>query len=143
MKPQVKQIHGYALELYDALHEQGSDEGEDGRVFRGSITKAFQTLGISNGYYTSTQRLLASLGAIETVQRGARGIETVIQLHDRPTLEELAAVTLTKPTSAATLALDQRLSDIEKRIGRLDIVKALAELEARIATIEKESLSGT
>lgn len=129
-----KPIHDFALRLYDSMAEHAK-ESDDGH-FHGSITAVFRELGSSNSSYTPITRLLLSTGAITCLQRGARAIESVYALGERPTEEELLSVALTTKAKPDTLLLQQQVNDIDKRIGRLDIVEALASLEARVSKLE-------
>ncbi len=140
-----KPLHLNALRLYDKMYEQAQST-EDG-YFHGSIVQQFATLGISNGSYSSITGMLKQVGAITQLQRGARGIESIYQLGGRPTVEELSSVLspsdLTKLTKADMLVVVQQLTDIEKRIGRLDIVQALVDMERRISALEQKESNVT
>ena len=122
--------------LYDHLDANAVEE-DDVRIFRGSIVKAYDDLGISHSHYSNVQKMLVESGAIEMLQRGARGIESVYQLNGRPSPEKLRKSPLTKTNSRATVALEQRIADIQRQIGGLDIVAALADLEKRLGKLEK------
>ena len=121
--------------LYDYLDSKAVEE-EGERLFRGSIVAAYDELKISHSHYSNVQKLLVNSGAIELIQRGARGIQSVYQLHGRPDSEELRNVHLTKPGRLDTVALEQRVADIQRQIGGLDIVAALADLEKRLGVLE-------
>ncbi len=142
-----KPLHLNALRLYDKMEEQAQSH-EDGH-FHGSIVQLFATLGISNGSYSPITGLLKQMGAITQLQRGARGIESVYQLGGRPTVEDLLSTVvsspsdLTKLTKADMLVVVQQLTDIEKRIGRLDIVEALVNIERRISALEQKESNVT
>lgn len=125
-----------ALMLYDYLESKAVEDDIEGRVFRGSIVAAYDELKISHSHYTTVQRMLVESGAMELVQRGARGIESVYRLNGRPDPENLRKLSLTKPDNRATVALEQRVADIQRQIGGLDIVQALADLEKRLAVLE-------
>ncbi len=129
----IKPVYEQALQLYDAMKKQSTN----GR-YSGSITKTYRDLGLANGNYTAITRLLLGVGAITCEQRGARNIESIYKVDERPTLEELSSVTLTTRPKADTVLYEQRLADLDKRIGRLDIVKALANLESRVSKLENE-----
>jgi hypothetical protein len=124
-----------ATMLYDHLDSKAVDE-DGGRFFRGSIVAAYDELGISHSHYSTVQRLLVVSGAMELIQRGARGIESVYLLHGRPDPDKLRKLSLTKPDNRATVALEQRVADIQRQIGGLDIVQALADLEKRLGELE-------
>ncbi len=128
----IKPLHANALQLYDRMLE----EADDDNLFTGSITATFRNLGISNGNYTIVTRLLNGIGAITCLQRGARSLPSIYRIGKRPTPEELSSVTLTSKPRADTVLLEQRLADMEKRIGRLDIVLALANIETRVGDLE-------
>ena len=74
------------------------------------------------------------------MQRGARGAPTVLVLHSPPTLETWATLPdsdLTTRPDAATI-LEQRVDDLTKQIGGIDIAEALKNLETRIQKLERE-----
>ncbi len=132
----IKPVHGFALQLYDKMADnaKGSEDGN----FHGSITALFHELGTSNGRYSAITGLLQTLGAITCLQRGARGIESIYSLGGRPTEEDFASVPLTSKANRATLLVQQQINDIDTRVGRLNVVEALANLEARISKLERK-----
>ncbi len=133
----LRPLHNHALQLYDLMAERAK-ESDDGN-YHGSITATFQELGTSNGSYSAITGLLQTLGAITCLQRGARGIESIYTLGGRPTEEDFLSVALTAKANPAMLLVQQQLNDIDTRIGRLNVVEALANLESRVAKLEKES----
>jgi hypothetical protein len=132
-----KPIVEIALRLYDLMDEQADED----KVWRGSITGVFGSLGVSMSYYSPATKLLTGIGAIVLLQRGARGIDSEYKLMGRPDNAELDGVQLTTRRSAASVALEQRITDMEKRIGRLDIVEALSNLEKRVRALELDKES--
>lgn len=62
---------------------------------------------------------------------------SVYYLHGRPDPEVFSAVHLTTTPKVDTLALQQRLADIQRQIGGLNIVEVLANIESRVGQVEK------
>ena len=133
----MKALHQRALDLYDILDRHATEE-EGQKVFRGSITQAFRELEISQSHYSNVQKLLVAAGAIELVQRGARGIPSVFVLHGKPEAETFSPIPLTGVPKPDMFALAQAVKDIQRQIGGLDIVRALADLEKRVGKLEKK-----
>ncbi len=111
------------------------------RLWRGHITKATDALGIPKGTYKRIMDQLTALHCIELVERGFRGssLSTVILL--RPPTDEvwqderLAAPDLTRGEAPAILSA--RIKEIERRLPKIDLVKALGELQQQIGDLNK------
>jgi hypothetical protein len=107
--------------------------GSDARVFRGSIVKAFRSLGISQSYYSEVRRGLLKSESISILQQGSRGIQSVIVLHKEPSeesLETVEALGLTTPLEAAIVI--QELRDLKRLIGMISVPDALVNIERRL-----------
>ena len=75
-------IYEHALNFYNSLLESSKEEEvQDGitvPVFRGQITKAYRSLGVSQAYYSQVRRALIELGCISILQQGARDRKSVV-----------------------------------------------------------------
>jgi hypothetical protein len=83
----ASRLYEHTTALYHALDAAATTEpmnGSDARVFRGSIVKAFRSLGISQSYYSEVRRGLLKSESISILQQGSRGIQSVIVLHKEP-----------------------------------------------------------
>lgn len=128
-------LHIFAF--YKELDERSSFEEvagtKDVRIFRGSITRIYNALGISRSYYSKVRNALIEMGCLTILSQGNRAEGTAIVLHRAPTDEDFRQWKdrpLTKAVDAAILS--QRVGDIEKRLGGLDVVNALIDFEERI-----------
>lgn len=140
----TKAIQRHAHSLYAALASEATKDGKL-LVFRGSTSTVFTSLGISQGYYTETFKILEHNGCIEQLQRGSRGIDTVLLLlscPDDPSALELPdkpvppADPLTGNKDYAKLVA--RVEALEILVGGLDIAGVLLNYENRITALEKK-----
>ena len=135
----------HCIELYTALDDRGKihelPSGEKARVFAGNYTEAFQATGLSRTYYTSTRKALEKHNAILILQRGGRGVDTVIVLQGLPETWDVEGWNdgigkpLTNARDYATLCSD--VDELKENIGGINVLAALAEFEKR--TIELET----
>jgi hypothetical protein len=110
----------------EALYAELEKRADNG-TFTGSRVHAFQTLDVSNTYYSLVYRLLTESGCIEEVQRGNRRQPSIIALHGAPDREKLQAMyraSLTRPRSIDTLRdyvseLEGRLEALEREVERI------------------------
>ena len=138
----VSTAHGYCIALYDALSAKA-----DGDTFTGKVTEVYQTLGISNQYYSRIIRALVEVGSIEHVQRGHHKRPTIYRLIDRPTREQLEQYDFLTPGTKRKRVTDkellQRLEKLERSTQGIDVIAAFTNLEARIKALEKKQSGGT
>ena len=134
--------HGYCIALYDALKKKAS-----GDTFTGKVTEVYQTLGISNQYYSRIIRGLLETGSIEHVQRGHHRRPTIYKLIKRPTIEELEQLDFLTPSTRRAKVTDKeiltRLANLERSTQGIDVIAAFTNLEARIKALEKQQTGGT
>lgn len=134
--------HGYCIALYDALTKKAS-----GDTFTGKVTEVYQTLGISNQYYSRIIRGLLETGSIEHVQRGHHKRPTIYKLIKRPTIEELEQLDFLTPHTRRDKVTDKeiltRLANLERSTQGIDVIAAFTNLEARIKALEKQQTGGT
>lgn len=131
--------------VYNALKDRATlkptPEGTQELVFTGAVSEVYQSLGISQTYYGPIFDTLEDLGAILRIQRGGRGIDTVLVVRELPMIwpEGLGwkgrnSKPLTDDTRYATILLDvQRLQD---SIGNLNVLDAMMDFETRLAKLE-------
>lgn len=111
-------------------------------VYRGKLTKLFNSLEISNTYYTPIRRVLIASGSIAIVKRGAGGNPSEVRLyHPPPTAEKISSEGLTARRNLATvcLELEQRIKRLEgwrESQGGIDTKEALRNHENRLRRLE-------
>jgi hypothetical protein len=134
-------VFHHAHKFYTALDERAKDElwdnGAQVRVFRGKVTIIFRSLEISQSYYGRVKTGLTESGCISFAQVGSRGKPSAIILHHPPLAEEFAlreGRPLTKTVEAAMLS--QRMEGIENRLGGMNVVEALANVESRLRDLD-------
>lgn len=131
-------VHDYCIQMYDAM-KKASTKGQ----FIGSTTKVYKTLGISNQYYSQILRALVETGSVEHVQRGHHKRPTIYNIIHRPTKAQLEDIDfLTPRTKRAKVSEDEilkRLDELERRVGKVDVVPALTNLDDRLKAIEKKA----
>lgn len=127
----------YCQRVYDALAEEATT-GENGAlIWEGRIVEAFGKLRISNAHYSRVMGTLQEVGAIEQLQKGARGVPSVYALHFRPEVEVPTGESpLTKPTNFDKLA--SRVTGLERRLDGIDLKVLLANLESRVKRLESQ-----
>jgi hypothetical protein len=108
-------------------------------VYVGSITKLFDELRLPQAYYSRITQQLKKLGYAEQIERGAPGRPSVWKLWHRPDPDtwKLLYVRrgegLTPPPGRDTLtSVSNRVEALEKRLGGLNVVTAIAELSKEI-----------
>lgn len=138
----VSTAHGYCIALYDALEQKA-----DGDTFTGKVTEVYQTLGISNQYYSRILQALVEVGSVEYVQRGHHKRPTIYRLIERPTREKLEQYDFLTPYRKRATVSDkellQRLETLERSTQGIDVIAAFTNLEARIKALEKQQTGGT
>ena len=142
----------HCISVYNALDERAIikplPDGTEGRVFQGAVSPIYKSLGISQTYYGPIFQTLEDIGSILKLQRGVRGIDTVIALRGLPTdwPEDLGW----KGGRSEPLTEDSRYGKIlrevqeigEGTIGGINVLMALAELEQRVIALEKVQRKG-
>lgn len=135
----------HTLEYYTLLEDNSSIEVIDGielRVFKGSTTKIFRQLGISNSYYSKIIPALRDLQCVTQLKRGARGVDSLLALHHPPKEMEFltrARQPLTADPQSARLA--QQIEAIHKALGggEFDVVAAIENLDQRLTKLEHKT----
>lgn len=132
----------HALTVYNRLKSEAKKEQGNLLVWRGIFTELYRDTGISQSHYQSVVKLLEHNGVIEWVQRGKRGIESVIVIHSLPKTplklpEKKAPKTLTDDPAFATLV--DRVEALEQRLGGVDIAGVLVNYEERLSQLEVDN----
>jgi hypothetical protein len=134
-------VFQHAHTFYTAMDERANDEiwdnGAEVRVFRGKVTIVFRSLEISQSYYGRVKTALIESGCISFAQVGSRGNPSTILLHHPPSSDEFSLREdrpLTKNVEAAMLS--QRMDGIENRLGGMNVVEALANVESRLRDLD-------
>jgi len=127
-------------DLYRYLLERAEPEsvmGQDLPVFRGSLTKAYESTNGSGKYYSLVWDYLKNYGCLTVLQKGSRGVESVVVLHHEPdenTFEQMRSAGLTP--AGADARMEARLTAVERNIGGMDIVEAFSNFERRLQALE-------
>lgn len=134
-------VYEHALSFYQSLENEAKEESIDEAkllIFRGSITRAFRRLGISQAHYSPVRKALIELGSISIIQQGARNRDSVVALHHRPDADEFQVTKdrLTPNLSVATL--QQQVSDLQRSMGGLNVVELAINFEKRLRELERE-----
>lgn len=131
-------VHDYCIQMYDAMKKAAAKD-----QFIGSITSVYNTLGISNQYYTQILRALTETGSVEHVQRGHHKRPTIYRLIHRPTKSQLSEFDFLTPRSKRDKVTEdellKRIEVLERRVGKVEVVPALTNLEGRLQALEKNA----
>jgi hypothetical protein len=133
-------VHEYAHALYHALDAAATTEpldGQDARIFRGSVVRTYRSLDISNSYYSEVRRFLLETESVTFIRQGSRGNESVIVLHKEPdanSIVTLQSLGLTREVEAGRVF--QELRDLRRLIGSISIPDALVNIEQRLQEME-------
>lgn len=136
-------LHELACVLYDALEAKAHRNDALGTLeFEGSMVKVYGSTGLSRSHYSKLFSVLIEIGSIDIAQRGARMTPTVMRLLGRPTLEqiehaeEIAKPHLTKREPSAMVQLQQRVTQLERRLQGIDVTEAIINLDQRLKRLE-------
>lgn len=138
--------YGYCRDFYNLLESKAEMEMVNGvplKLFRGPLTGVYKELGIGQSYYSMINRTLREMGCVTLMRRGARGSDSVLALHHPPDETEFLfsqSRRLTDPPPAAKLT--ERIERLERRLGGVDIGKALNEIDERLTKLEKGGTIG-
>jgi hypothetical protein len=106
------------------------------RLYEGFTSHLFQELGIAVPSYGPVLDLLRAMGCITQERRGGGPSPSIWRLWKKPTLEdfELAFKTMPQVKIAARKEVheDQRIADLTKALGGIDVPKALVDLQNQI-----------
>ena len=146
-------IWHHVLRVYDAMAEQAKEVAieDDGQstyfespatMYEGFTSHLFQELGIAVPNYGPVLDLLREMGCITQERRGGGPSPSVWRLWKRPTLEDFERAHVTVPRVEAKVRKqqheEQRITDIQKQLGGIDIPRAIADLQNQINVIRAD-----
>lgn len=111
-------------------------------IFEGSIVQAYADIRASRTYYSKLRELLVTSGCIEILRKGVSGSPSRVRLIRPPTEDDFEMTytrRLTRRRHSDTVSLEQRVSNIEGRLGDIDIGTMAVNFEDRIKVIEKKA----
>ncbi len=122
----------YCEKIYSAMEETAVDG-----FWTGKTTYLFKSLEIPTASYAPVMRRLRQHGCVEQIQRGSRDLPSIFRLVQDPRTmgENFSGSLLTLSTPDAKL-LEQRIEALEKRLGGLNVIKAIAELKQEIEALK-------
>ena len=130
----------YYSELDSLAEDEKQDSGHTLRIFRGKVVSAYRSLEIPQSYYSKVRSGLIDMGCISILQQGARGTDSVVALHHAPDAKELKHIQsgkdLTPRLDVAILA--QRVDDLSKLIGGVNIPEAISDLATAHRELQRE-----
>jgi len=133
----------HAKALYRVFDDNAMPEKVDDvyvRVWRGSIVDTYKSIGASQHFYTPVMSTLKDLGCVTVLSAGRRARPSVLALHHPPDETEYLFYSENRLTNSPESAkLRGRLELLEKRIGGINIVDTLVELEKRVARLEHQA----
>lgn len=114
-------IFDHCVSVYEEMEKNKDSTAEPDKIYEGHLTKLFQELGLSTPYYTSVMKALKRMGCVEQIRRGGGNAPSRWLLAKVPT-EELFhnTIELKKPLGGRTAILEQRVSDMNSRLQRLE-----------------------
>jgi len=137
----MKAIIGHIEKVYNAILDQATVEVIDGNelhIYRGQISKLYATLGIAQSYYTEIFQQLDDQGCIVMLQRGSKGVDSVIVCLHEPSeagyQPPRGPRDLTSAEDFANMIEEHRL--LVKLVGGMDIVEAFREFDKRLKRLE-------
>ena len=125
--------------VYDAMAAQSELEAEDAVeviLYTGFTSHLFQELGIAVPNYGPVLDLLRVMGCITQERRGGGPSPSVWRLWKKPTLEDFERAFATMPQAQIKVRKEaheeQRIVDLIKQLGGLDVPQAVAALQNQI-----------
>lgn len=109
-------------------------EAKDG-VWEGTTTKLLARLEIPAPYYSRIMNTLQECGAIKQVRRGGGSSPSKWQIVD-PDVDINEAKIAKRQVSRR--AMEERLDNIEERIGDIDVKRALVQLSGDVEYLKRK-----
>jgi hypothetical protein len=136
--PSESPVPGYALEIYKLLHKSSKPTEEGMRVFTGSLSELYATLGMSKQHYSKIMACLVETGSIAYVQRGNAHQKTIVHVFKEPAYEELLNTLVISKQAAyrRRTDLEIRVEQLENLVSGLNMKEALLNHEKRIKELE-------
>jgi hypothetical protein len=124
--------------VYDDVNEAG-DEAPYVR-YEGFTSHLFQSLGIAVPNYGPVLDLLREMGCITQERRGGGPSPSVWRLWKKPTLADFELAHKTMPQVQVKVRKEQheeqRILDLQKQLGGIDVPQALVELQNQINVLK-------
>jgi len=138
----MKAIVKHMEKMYAALLAESNEEIIESKVlnvYRGRISHLFSQQGIGAGYYSDIFKALEAMGSISYIQRGSRGVESVIVCHYPPDPDAYEARPKPDLTGAEEFAnLMETVKLTEKLVGGIDIGRVMVDFERRLKALESK-----
>lgn len=125
-----------ALHLWAVLDEDAIDV-EGTRVWTGLLSEACNRAELSKGQYDKVLRFLKATDCIVVLLQGNRYNPTLVQLAHPPDEEIFSDYLLTD--HAPSGKLEQKVNDLVRLIGGLNLIERLDRIEARITKLEQHT----
>lgn len=142
----------HVQKVYEAMDAQSKvvdieDDGSTGAYFEapaieyeGFTSHLFQELGIAVPQYGPVLDLLRAMGCITQERRGGGPSPSVWRLWKKPTLEDFERAHATMPQAQIKVRKEaheeQRITDLMKQLGGVDVPKALTDIVNRLHVLE-------
>jgi hypothetical protein len=142
----------YVHQFYQELEKRAKLEtvqNVEVLIFRGKLSDVFESLSISNKYYSRIRKILLKYDCVQYLERGTRSYDSTLLLnHAPPPIEKFSEEDLTDRTGPDTVTeMARRLAELEQevavlgglrdKLGGIDITEALRNLESRVRSLEQ------
>jgi hypothetical protein len=141
----------HVQKVYEAMEKESFDVYDDiegggtkapYKRYEGFTSHLFQELGIAVPNYGPVLDLLRAMGCITQERRGGGPSPSVWRLWKRPTPEDFERAHKTMPQAQIKVRKEQheeqRILDLQKQLGGLDVPKALIELQSQINVLKAD-----
>jgi len=112
------------------------------QVYEGFTSHLFQELGIAVPNYGPVLDLLREMGCITQERRGGGPSPSVWRLWKKPTLADFELAHKTMPQAQVKVRKEQheeqRILDLTKQLGGVDVPRALTDIVNRLRVLEGE-----
>jgi hypothetical protein len=114
-------VYDHCKAVYNEMVSQARDEGDDGLVYEGHLTKLFAQLQLSTPYYTAVRKHLMAMECIVQLRRGGGSSSSRWRLLREPDEDSFRSFeTLNRARSGKTAALEQQVRDLNRRVSTLE-----------------------
>ncbi len=124
-------LAAHTIKVYEALEAEAVDD-----IFQGGLVRTFDATGVSRHYYKRVFAILSDLSCLTVLSKGFAGNATVVQLHRKPTIEEVEAWKVTRGPHADMTLFESRLNVLEILLAGTNMTQLLAVLEDRFKALE-------
>lgn len=117
-------LYDHCVALY-ALMESNAKETSDGKIYIGSLTNLFDTLGLSQSSHSRIVGRMKAMGCIAMLKRGGGKSRSVWGLYEAPTFEAFYRTDTTGDAVWAHKAENhegtmQRIKDLSNRLIKIE-----------------------